>query len=113
MKKKPEAGVNTVSLVSKKKEAAYFAKIMKHKEAQAAYDEVEDLDHFVDQIKSAMKKEHLSYYAVAKKGGLRHQVLARLLNESNEPKNAEWSTLKKAAHGVGARLPLELVFEKK
>jgi hypothetical protein len=113
MKNKPKKAVKTVSLVSKKKEDAYFAGIMKHKEAQESYDEVEGLDYFVDKIKAEMQKKHLTYYAVAKRGGLRHQVLARLLNETQEPKNAEWITLRKVAHGVGAKLPLELVFDKK
>jgi DNA-binding phage protein len=47
---------------------------------------------------------------VAKKAGMRHQVLARILNGS---KNAELSSLSKVAHGVGARLDLNLVFEKR
>ncbi|GEM_PF-2034862 len=112
MKKKFAKEEHKMSLVSKEKEAAYFERVMKHKEAQDAYDEVEGLDHFVEQIKGAMKREKLTYYAVAKKAGIGHQVLARLLNESKESKNAELRTLRKVAHGVGAKLPLELVFEK-
>ncbi|MCX8093690.1 MAG: helix-turn-helix transcriptional regulator [Candidatus Goldbacteria bacterium] len=96
-------------LVSKEKEDAYFRKIMKHKEAKEAYNEAEVFYKFVEQVKNAMKKEHLTYYTVAKKAGLRHQVLARILKNS---KNAELGTLAKIAYGLGAKLDLKLVFEK-
>ncbi len=105
--KKTTAKKEGITLVSKEKEAAYFKKVMKHKEAQEAYDEAEEFYHFVEQIKFAMKREHLTYYALAKRAGLRHQVLAWVLNGS---KNAEYTTLSKVAHGVGAKLPLNLVF---
>ncbi len=109
MKKKTTKAEKPILLVSKAKEAAYFEKVMKNKEAQESYEEAEELGHFVDQVRDAMKREHLTYYAVAKRAGIRHQVLAHLLNESQ---NAELSTLRKVAHGVGARLPLNLVFDK-
>ena len=102
--------LNAVSLVSRGKEEAYFKKVMKHAEAQEAYNEAEAFYNFVEQIKLIMAKRHLTYYSVAKKAGMRHQVLARILNGS---KNAELSSLSKVAHGVGARLDLNLVFEKK
>lgn len=110
MKRKTLKKENSIVLVSKEKEAAYFEKIMKHKEAQEAFNEVEAFYRFVEQIKFAMKREHLTYYAVAKKAGMRHQVLARVLNGSQ---NAELTTLSKLAHGVGAKLDLNLVFEKR
>jgi DNA-binding phage protein len=102
--------LNAVSLVSRGKEEAYFKKVMKHAEAQEAYNEAEAFYNFVEQIKLIMAKRHLTYYSVAKKAGMRHQVLARILNGS---KNAELSSLSKVAHGVGARLDLNLVFEKR
>ena len=109
MKKTIKAAKHDVSLVSEDREAAYFGRVMKQKGAQEAYDEVANFYRFVEQVKGIMKKEHLTYYSVAKKAGMRHQVLARILNGS---KNAELATLTKVAHGVGAKLDLKLVFGK-
>jgi transcriptional regulator with XRE-family HTH domain len=106
--KKFKISKKDLELVPKEKEKAFFDKIMKHKEAQEAFNEAEAFINFVEQLQSIMKKEHLTYYAVAKKAGIHHEVLARILKGS---KNAEISTLTKVAYGVGAKLDVSLVFE--
>jgi transcriptional regulator with XRE-family HTH domain len=78
---------------------------MKNKRAQEAYEAEGAMFDFIEQIKTVMAKKHLTYYAVAKKAEIDHQVLARILNGQ---KNAEVSTLAKVAHGVGAKLELVL-----
>lgn len=108
MKTQKKVEENSVILVSKEKEKAYFEKVMKHKEAQEAYNEAEVFYLFVMQIKQSMKKNHLTYYSVAKKAGIRHQVVAKILNGAV---NAEVSTLTKMAYGAGGKL--ELVFSKR
>ena len=105
MKTQKAIDKNSVVLVSKEKEKAYFDKVMKHKEAQESYNEAEVFYLFVMQIKQSMKKNHLTYYSVAKKAGIRHQVVAKILNGAV---NAEVSTLTKMAYGAGGKL--ELVF---
>jgi DNA-binding phage protein len=107
MKNKAGLDKNSVVLVSKEKEEAYFEKVMKNKKAQEAYNEAEVFYHFVKQIKRVMKKEHLTYYSVAKKAGINHQVVAKILNGAD---NAEVSTLSKVAYGAGGKL--DLVFFK-
>jgi DNA-binding phage protein len=82
-----------------------FAKLMKNKRAQEAYEAEGAMFDFIEQIKEEMTRKHLTYYAVAKKAEIDHQVLARILNGQ---KNAEVSTLVKVAHGVGAKLELVL-----
>ncbi len=84
-----------------------FAKLMKNKRAQEAYEAEGAMFDFIERIKAEMARKHLTYYAVAKKAEIDHQVLARILNGQ---KNAEVMTLAKVAHGVGARL--ELVLQK-
>jgi DNA-binding phage protein len=48
-----------------------------------------------------MAKQHITYYAIAKKAGLRHQVVAGVLNGSE---NVEIKTLLKVAQGLGKKL---------
>jgi len=82
-----------------------FTELMKDKRAQEAYETEGAMFDFIEQIKAEMTRKHLTYYAVAKKADIDHQVLARILNGQ---KNAEVSTLAKVAHGVGAKLELVL-----
>jgi DNA-binding phage protein len=82
-----------------------FAKLMKNKRAQEAYEAEGAMFDFIEKIKAEMTRKHMTYYAVAKKAEIDHQVLARILNGQ---KNAEISTLAKVAHGVGAKLELVL-----
>lgn len=82
-----------------------FAKLMKNKKAQEAYEAEDAMFNFIEKVKAEMVKKHLTYYAVAKKAQIDHQILARILNGQ---KNAEVSTLVKVAHGVGAKLELDL-----
>lgn len=82
-----------------------FAKLMKNKKAQEAYEAEDAMFNFIEKVKAEMVKKHLTYYAVAKKAQIDHQVLARILNGQ---KNAEIATLVKVARGVGAKLGLDL-----
>lgn len=108
--KKTRVSKDAMMFVSKEKEKAFFAGVMKHKEAKIAYNEAEALINFVMQLQQIMKKKKLTYYAIAKKAGMHHEVLARILNGS---KNAEVSTLSKIAYGVGAKLSITLIIPKK
>lgn len=98
---KAKAGIGTDDKIHDK----LFAKLMKSKRAQEAFEAEGAMFDFIEQIKTEMSRKHLSYYAVAKKAEIDHQVLARILNGQ---KNAEVSTLAKVAHGVGAKLELVL-----
>jgi DNA-binding phage protein len=80
-----------------------FAKLMKNPKAQETYAVEEAMFNFVEAIKKDMAEKHLSYYAVAKKANIDHQVLARILNGQ---KNAEVTTLTKVAYGAGGKLDL-------
>jgi DNA-binding phage protein len=82
-----------------------FSEFMKDERTRDAYELEDAMFNFIEEIKKEMSKKHLSYYAVAKKAAIDHQVLARVLNGQ---KNAEVSTLVKVAHGVGAKLNLVL-----
>jgi len=82
-----------------------FNRLMKNKKAQEAYEAESVMFNFIEKIKAEMARKHLTYYAVAKKAEIDHQVLARILNGQ---KNAEVTTLAKMAHGVGAKLELVL-----
>src|SRR6056297_1745699 len=98
MSSKKTAAKESVTFAGKKKINSYWKKAMKNKEAQAGYTEAEALYEYIEALKKEMKKKHLTYYAVAKKAGVKHQVLARLLSGAD---NAETATLSKVATGVG------------
>ena len=84
-----------------------FTKLMKNKKAQETYEAEDAMFNFIEKVKAEMVKKNLTYYAVAKKAKIDHQVLARILNGQ---KNAEITTLAKVAYGVGAKLGLNLQF---
>jgi predicted transcriptional regulator len=86
-----------------------FDKLMKSKIAQEAYYEEKAMFHYIESLKKEMTKKHLTYYAVAKKAGINHQVVAQILNGAD---NAKLSTLTKVAYGAGGKLELNLVFGK-
>ena len=105
MSKKNSKSKADASLIGKKRIDEFWKKTMKNKEAQAGYAEAEALYEFVEELKKIMKKKHMTYYAVAKNAGIKHQIIARVLNGAD---NAEVSTLSKLAHGVGKKLVLKL-----
>jgi len=87
-----------ISTINPKK---YFNNLLKHsKKAREGYFEgyMEDL---VYRLKQEMLKKHLSQYALAKKAGLKYQVVSRILQGAP---NAEVSTLSKMADIVDLRL---------
>ncbi|HDT14810.1 MAG TPA: helix-turn-helix domain-containing protein [Firmicutes bacterium] len=102
---KKAAKIPVAKMAGKKKIDVFWKETMKSKEAQEGYAQAEALFEFVEQLQKTMKRKHLSYYAVAKRAGIKHQVLARILNGAE---NAEVSTLSKIASGVGEKLHLGL-----
>jgi DNA-binding phage protein len=106
MKKNKKNSGNDVELASREKAAKFWKDTMKSDEAKKGYAEAEILVDFVEELKEEMKSKHMSYYSVAKKAGINHQALARILNGA---RNAEISTLSKVARGVGGRLSLRIV----
>ena len=106
MKKKKVIPNDSVELAGREKVREFWKDTMKSDEAKKGYAEAEILVDFVEELKEEMKRKHMSYYAVAKKAGINHQALARILNGA---KNAEISTLSKVAHGVGGQLSLSIV----
>lgn len=73
-----------------------------NKEVKEGYEEgyMEDL---VETLKSEMIKKHLSQYGLAKKSGLKYQVVSRILHGAP---NAEINTLSKMAGTVNLKLVL-------
>jgi hypothetical protein len=66
------------------------------------------LSDFLYSLEKELDKRHMTKYALAKKSGLKPQVVARVFNNEN----AEISTLSKMAHGAGGKLELNFVFGK-
>ena len=83
-----------------------FAEVKGNKDAIEAYYVEKAMINFVEELREEMNSKHMSYYSVAKKAGINHQALARILNGA---KNAEISTLSKIAHGVGGQLSLSII----
>ena len=109
MKKKKRISGDNVELASREKVKEFWKDTMKSAEAKKGYAEAEILVDFVEELKQEMKSKHMSYYSVAKKAGINHQALARILNGA---KNAEISTLSKVCRGVGGQLSLSIVKNK-
>jgi len=61
---------------------------------------------FLMSIERELEKKHMTKYALAKKAGLKPQVVSRVFDNGE---NAEVSTLTKIAHGVNKRLVLKLI----
>jgi DNA-binding phage protein len=61
---------------------------------------------FFESIQRELNKKHMTKYALAKKAGLKPQVVSRVFDNGE---NAEINTLSKIAHGVNKRLVLKLV----
>lgn len=106
MNKKIKSKTEGVSIASREKVREFWKDTMKSTEAKKGYAEAEILVDFVEELKQEMKARHMSYYSVAKKAGINHQALARILNGA---KNAEISTLSKVCHGLGGQLGLSIV----
>ena len=84
----------------------YFDKLMKTSvNARKGYDE-EVMFHLVDGLNKELLKEHMTPYALAKKAGLRPQVVKRILNGAP---NAEVNTISK----MGESMNLHLCWHKK
>jgi hypothetical protein len=64
------------------------------------------LCNFLISIQKELDKKHMTKYALAKKAGLKPQVVSRVFDNGE---NAEVSTLSKIAHGVDKRLVMKLV----
>ena len=78
-----------------------FHEFMKNEGTQKAYQDEKFMFHLIESLKKEMAKQHITYYAIAKKAGLRHQVVAGVLNGSE---NVEIKTLLKVAQGLGKKL---------
>lgn len=88
---------------TKKAEKKVFDKIhVSRKE----YEEEKALCEFLMSMERELEKKHMTKYALAKKAGLKPQVVSRVFDNGE---NAEVSTLTKIAHGVNKRLVLKLV----
>jgi DNA-binding phage protein len=83
-----------------------FKEFMKDEKYREAYCVETAMIRFVYELREEMKNKHMSYYSVAKKAGINHQALARILNGA---KNAEISTLAKVCRGLGGQLSLSIV----
>jgi DNA-binding phage protein len=83
-----------------------FSEIKYNKGAMETYYVEKAMINFVEDLKEEMGRKHMSYYSVAKKAGINHQALARILNGA---KNAEISTLAKVCRGLGGQLSLSIV----
>lgn len=70
------------------------------------YAEEKALCEFLMSIERELGKKHMTKYALAKKAGLKPQVVARVFNNGE---NAEVATLAKIARGVNKRLVLKLI----
>jgi DNA-binding phage protein len=64
------------------------------------------LCNFLISIQKELDKKHMTKYALAKKAGLKPQVVSRVFDNGE---NAEVSTLAKIAHGVNKRLVMKLI----
>lgn len=92
-----------VTIAKKSDEKAVFDKIRVSKEE---FIEEEALCDFLMKIEQELGKKHMTKYALAKKAGLKPQVVSRVFDNGE---NAEIATLSKIAHGVNKRLVLKLV----
>ncbi len=61
---------------------------------------------FLSSVEKELDKKHMTKYALAKKAGLKPQVVSRVFDNGE---NAEVATLSKIAHGVNKRLVLKLI----
>ena len=104
--KKTTVKKEAIALVSKEKEAAYFKKVMKHKEAQEAYDEAGEYLPFVNQIRALMEKKHLTNYTLARKAGVKPQEVLQFFNNIGD---TEILTIFKIVRGLGKRLEIKFV----
>jgi DNA-binding XRE family transcriptional regulator len=84
----------------------YFEKHLKTSPAaRAGYDE-EVMKNLVGELNRALVKEHITQYALAKRAGIRPQVVKRILNGAP---NAEVNTISK----MGESMNMQLSWEKK
>jgi DNA-binding phage protein len=84
----------------------YFSKLLeKSGKARAGYDE-EVMKNLVGELNRVIVKEHITPYALAKKAGIKPQVVKRILNGAA---NAEVNTISK----IGGSINLKLAWMKK
>ncbi len=79
----------------------YFTKLMKKSaKARSGYDE-EVMKNLVGDLNKALVKEHITPYALAKRAGIRPQVVKRILNGAP---NAEINTISKMGESINLKL---------
>lgn len=79
----------------------YFNKLLKSSDrARAGYDE-EVMKNLVGELNRAIVREHITPYALAKKAGIRPQVVKRILNGAP---NAEINTISKMGESINLKL---------
>jgi DNA-binding phage protein len=79
----------------------YFDKLLKKSgKARAGYDE-EVMKNLVGELNRVLVKEHITPYALAKKAGMRPQVVKRILNGAP---NAEVNTISKMGESINLKL---------
>lgn len=79
----------------------YFKKLLKTSPAaRAGYDE-EVMKNLVGELNRALVKEHITPYALAKRAGIRPQVVKRILNGAP---NAEVNTISKMGQSINLQL---------
>jgi ribosomal protein S25 len=84
----------------------YLSKLVKKSnKARAGYDE-EVMKNLVGELNRALVKEHITPYALAKKAGIKPQVVKRILNGAP---NAEVNTISK----IGESINLKFAWTKK
>lgn len=95
-----------ITIAKEKDVKRVFDKIHNRKETRESFKEELALCEFLMSIQKELDKKHMTKYALAKKSGLKPQVVSRVFDNGD---NAEFSTLSKIAHGVNKRLVLKLV----
>ncbi|HDQ26403.1 MAG TPA: XRE family transcriptional regulator [bacterium] len=85
---------------------SYFNRLMKSSPAAAAGYEEEVMKNLVSGLNKALVRESITPYALAKRAGLRPQVVKRVLNGAG---NAEINTISR----IGECLDLRLAWKKK
>lgn len=81
-----------------------FEKMMKDKKSAEIYKEEMAMFLFVEKLQEELERKHLTRYALAKRAGLKPQVVSQVM----EGENAEVRTLVKLANGLGKKLILKL-----
>jgi DNA-binding phage protein len=79
----------------------YFNKLLKHSDsARTGYDK-EVMNNLVGELNRVIVREHITPYALAKKAGIRPQVVKRILNGAP---NAEINTISKMGESINLKL---------